>query len=333
MKSKKHGYSHGKHYIKNQIDILHMSNLGKYKAIITRKPIVLHMSNSNLRKVKALLYAQQFPMGKIHVRQPFPSHFVEYPDPFILLHHAVIDIHPDADLRNEGVGPHPHRGFSPVTFIFDGAVHHRDSLGNSSVIENGGVQWINAGRGIMHSERPPENIHSIGSRQEIIQLWVNTPARDKMKPAEYHPYAAHQIPQVQSDDGKCTLAVAAGEVLETKGPIQQTFPLNAAFVHGAEGGKLEASFPQSQTVIFYLLEGEIEIPGYGIVEKHNALLFDNSAQAIEVVFKTDCKALLLSGEPLKEPIATHGPFVMNNQTELMEAMRDFQIGKMGVLIE
>lgn len=310
-----------------------MSNLGKYKAIITRKPIVLHMSNSNLRKVKALLYAQQFPMGKIHVRQPFPSHFVEYPDPFILLHHAVIDIHPDADLRNEGVGPHPHRGFSPVTFIFDGAVHHRDSLGNSSVIENGGVQWINAGRGIMHSERPPENIHSIGSRQEIIQLWVNTPARDKMKPAEYHPYAAHQIPQVQSEDGKCTSAVAAGEIMGSKGPIQQTFPLNAAFVYGKSGGKLTCTFPAAQTVILYLLDGEIEIPGYGFVVKHNALLFDHSAEAIEVVFKTDGKALLLSGEPLNEPIAAHGPFVMNNQTELMEAMRDFQIGKMGVLIE
>ncbi len=310
-----------------------MSNLGKYKAIITRKPIVLHMSNSNLRKVKALLYAQQFPMGKIHVRQPFPSHFVEYPDPFILLHHAVIDIHPDADLRNEGVGPHPHRGFSPVTFIFDGAVHHRDSLGNSSVIENGGLQWINAGRGIMHSERPPENIHSIGSRQEIIQLWVNTPARDKMKPAEYHPYAAHQIPKVQSDDGKCTLAVAAGEVMGTKGPIHQTFPLNAAFVYGNQGGKVTCAFPAAQTVILYLLDGEIEIPGYGFVEKHNALLFDHSAEAIEVVFKTDGKALLLSGEPLNEPIAAHGPFVMNTQTELMEAMRDFQMGKMGILIE
>jgi redox-sensitive bicupin YhaK (pirin superfamily) len=293
----------------------------------------LCMENKQIRNVKALLYAQQFPMGKIHVRQPFPSHFVEYPDPFILLHHAVIDIHPDADLRNEGVGPHPHRGFSPVTFIFDGAVHHRDSLGNSSVIEKGGVQWINAGRGIMHSERPPENIHAIGSRQEIIQLWVNTPAKDKMKPAEYHPYAAHQIPQVQNDDGKCTLAVAAGEIMGTKGPIQQTFPLNAAFVYGNPGGKISCAFPSSQTVILYLLDGEVEIRGYGFVEKHNALLFDNSADALEVVFKTDGKALLLSGEPLNESIATHGPFVMNTQTEIMEAMRDFQMGKMGVLIE
>ncbi|MFN5371354.1 MAG: pirin family protein [Bacteroidia bacterium] len=291
------------------------------------------MENKQIRNVKALLYAQQFAMGKIHVRQPFPSHFIEYPDPFILLHHAVIDIHPDADLRNEGVGPHPHRGFSPVTFIFDGAVHHRDSLGNSSIIEKGGVQWINAGRGIMHSERPPENIHAIGSRQEIIQLWVNTPAKGKMKPAEYHPYAAHQIPQVQNDDGKCTIAVAAGEIMGTKGPIQQTFPLNAAFVYGHLGGKLTCEFPAVQNVVLYVLDGEIEIPGYGFVEKHNALLFDHSAEAIEVFFKKECKALLLSGEPLNEPIATHGPFVMNTQTEIMEAMRDFQMGKMGVLIE
>jgi redox-sensitive bicupin YhaK (pirin superfamily) len=307
--------------------------LGKYSLIFARNLILLCMENKQIRNVKALLYAQQFPMGKIHVRQPFPSHFIEYPDPFILLHHAVIDIHPDADLRNEGVGPHPHRGFSPVTFIFDGAVHHRDSLGNSSIIEKGGVQWINAGRGIMHSERPPENIHAIGSRQEIIQLWVNTPAKGKMKPAEYHPYAAHQIPQVQNDDGKCTIAVAAGEIMGTKGPIQQTFPLNAAFVYGNLGGKLTCEFPAVQNVVLYVLDGEIEIPGYGFVEKHNALLFDHSAEAIEVIFKKECNALLLAGQPLNEPIATHGPFVMNTQTEIMEAMRDFQMGKMGVLIE
>ncbi len=307
--------------------------MGKYSLIFARNLILLCMENKQIRNVKALLYAQQFPMGKIHVRQPFPSHFIEYPDPFILLHHAVIDIHPDADLRNEGVGPHPHRGFSPVTFIFDGAVHHRDSLGNSSIIEKGGVQWINAGRGIMHSERPPENIHAIGSRQEIIQLWVNTPAKGKMKPAEYHPYAAHQIPQVQNDDGKCTIAVAAGEIMGTKGPIQQTFPLNAAFVYGNLGGKLTCEFPAVQNVVLYVLDGEIEIPGYGFVEKHNALLFDHSAEAIEVIFKKECNALLLAGQPLNEPIATHGPFVMNTQTEIMEAMRDFQMGKMGVLIE
>jgi redox-sensitive bicupin YhaK (pirin superfamily) len=108
-----------------------------------------------------------------------------------------------------------------------------------------------------------------------------------MKPAEYHPYAAHQIPPVQSEDGLCTIAVAAGEVMETKGPIQQSFLLNAAFVYGNQGGKLNCVFPASQTVILYLLDGKIEVPGYGIVEKHNALLFDNSAQAIEVVFKTD----------------------------------------------
>jgi hypothetical protein len=291
------------------------------------------MSNSDRRNIKALLYAKQFPMGKIHVRQPFPSHFIEYPDPFILLHHAVIDIPQEADLRNEGVGPHPHRGFSPVTFIFDGAVHHRDSLGNSSVIEKGGVQWINAGRGITHSERPPLNIHEIGSRQEIIQLWVNTPAKDKMKPAEYYPYSAEQIPSIQSADGKCTVAVAAGEVMGTKGPIQQSSPLNAAFIHGNSGGIIKTSFPIDETVIFYLLDGEIEISGYGSVEKHNALLFDNSAEAIEFVFKIEGKALLLSGAPLNEAIAAHGPFVMNTETEIMQAFRDFQMGKMGVLIE
>ena len=131
------------------------------------------MTNFKNRSVRALLFAQEYPMGKLRVRQPFPSVKIEYPDPFLLLHHANISIPLDTDLKNEGVGPHPHRGFSPVTFIFKGGVHHRDSRGNNSIIYEGGVQWMNAGMGIIHSERPPLDIHERGSRQEIIHPHLN----------------------------------------------------------------------------------------------------------------------------------------------------------------
>jgi quercetin 2,3-dioxygenase len=155
------------------------------------------METNKPRSVQALLYAKEYPMGKLRVRQPFPSHYVDYPDPFILLHHADMKISEFFDPKNDGVGPHPHRGFSPVTFIFKGGVHHRDSFGNSSVVLEGGVQWMNAGRGIIHSERPPENIHELGSRQEIIQLWVNMPAANKMDTPAYFPLRGDEMPTIE----------------------------------------------------------------------------------------------------------------------------------------
>jgi redox-sensitive bicupin YhaK (pirin superfamily) len=131
------------------------------------------------RSVSAALYAEPYDMGGFPIEQPFPTSRIEQIDPFILLHHADVKVPTHIPPKKAGVGPHPHKGFSPVTFIFKGAVHHRDSRDNNSIIHEGGVQWMNAGRGIIHSERPPENIMELGGRQEIIQMWVNTLLRIK----------------------------------------------------------------------------------------------------------------------------------------------------------
>ena len=128
------------------------------------------------RTVSRILYAQPVDMGGLPIRQPLPTQRVEQIDPFLLLHHADVKVPTHLEPDHAGVGPHPHRGFSPVTFIFKGGVHHRDSRGNDSVIYAGGAQWMNAGMGVIHSERPPHDIHEIGGKQEIIQLWINTPA-------------------------------------------------------------------------------------------------------------------------------------------------------------
>src|SRR5688500_13192601 len=122
------------------------------------------------RKVKYLLYAEERDMGGMPIRQPFPTLKVDQVDPFLLLHHADVKVSEHVQPSHAGVGPHPHRGFSPVTFIFKGGVHHRDSRGNNSIVYAGGAQWMNAGMGVMHSERPPADIHERGGRQEIIQL-------------------------------------------------------------------------------------------------------------------------------------------------------------------
>jgi quercetin 2,3-dioxygenase len=152
------------------------------------------------RKVTHTLYAEEFDMGGMPVRQAFPTGRVEQHDPFLLLHHADIKVPTHLDPDDAGVGPHPHRGFSPVTFIFKGGVHHRDSRGNDSVVYAGGAQWMNSGMGMMHSERPPKDIHEIGGRQEIIQLWINTPKKNKMDQPAYYPLQANETKKFVSDD-------------------------------------------------------------------------------------------------------------------------------------
>lgn len=285
------------------------------------------------RTVKALLFADEYAMGKLRVKQPFPSASVEYPDPFLLLHHAKVNINPEKNLKHEGVGPHPHRGFSPVTFIFEGGVHHQDSRGNNSIIYKGGVQWMNAGMGIIHSERPPANIHEIGGKQEIIQMWVNTPASSKMNQPEYHPLRAEDTPTWTNPNGKSTVHVVSGSLLGLKGPIPTPLDINSATIELREGETIEIPFKESHEAFIYLLDGEINVDGYGPVYAEHAVLFNKDGDLIKLKGKVNTRFLFMSGEPIDEPMASHGPFVMNTESQLMIAMRDYQMGKMGVLVE
>lgn len=272
-------------------------------------------------------------MGGLPIRQPLPTQKVEQFDPFLLLHHADIKVPTHLDPGHGGVGPHPHRGFSPVTFIFKGGVHHRDSRGNNSVIYAGGAQWMNAGRGVIHSERPPHDIHEIGGRQEIIQLWINTPARHKMDQPAYYPVAAGEAPSIGTADGKVKGSVFAGSLLNVAGPVKSNTDVNAATLSLSSGGKIEVPLPASHQAMIYLLDGQLRVDGYGLVDGLHAVLFSNDGEGIAFEAVKDTRVLLLSGQPLDEEVVSHGPFVMNTQTEILEAMRDYQVGKMGVLIE
>lgn len=288
---------------------------------------------STNRQVKALLHAELINMGGLFVRQAFPTQKIENVDPFLLLHHGEMKISEHMDPKHAGVGPHPHRGFSPVTFIFKGGVHHRDSRGNNSVIYAGGVQWMNAGMGVIHSERPPHNIQELGGATEVIQMWVNTPAANKMELPKYIPLKAEEIPTVISDDGKITMHISAGELLGVKGPITQYSAVNAATLNMQPGGKISMPVPVSHNTFLYLLDGEITLGGYGLVEGKHAVVFSNEGEVINIEALKPTRALLMSGEPLNEKVVAHGPFVMNSETEILEAMRDYQMGKMGLLIE
>lgn len=285
------------------------------------------------RTVKTLLPADMIDMGGMPVRQAFPSLRVEQIDPFLLLHHADIKVPEHVTPRHAGVGPHPHRGFSPVTFIFKGGVHHRDSRGNNSVVKAGGAQWMNAGMGVIHSERPPDDIHESGGRQEFIQLWINTPARHKMDQPEYFPLQKEDIPAFITEDQLVTVAVISGEVLGVKGPLSGKTPVNAATLVAKSGGQITIPLPSSHNSFIYLLDGRIHLEGFGLTEGLHAAVFANDGEAIAFTALADTRMLLMSGEPLNEKVVAQGPFVMNNETQILEAMRDYQKGKMGILIE
>jgi redox-sensitive bicupin YhaK (pirin superfamily) len=217
--------------------------------------------------------------------------------------------------------------------VFQGGVHHRDSRGNDSVVYAGGAQWMNVGMGVMHSERPPKDIQDHGGVQEIIQLWVNTPAKHKMDQPAYYPLHAEEVSRKLFDDGRVTLNVFAGEFNNVKGSIPTLSEVNAATVIAKQGGSLAVSIPTSHHTLLYLLDGKITLEGYGLVEGLHAVMFKNDGEQIAFKAQEDTRMLLLSGQPLDEEVVSYGPFVMNTQTEIMEAMRDYQKGKMGILIE
>lgn len=285
------------------------------------------------RTIKSILYATPMDMGGMPIRQPFPSAKAEQIDPFLLLHHADLKVPTHIDTRHAGVGPHPHRGFSPVSFIFEGGVHHRDSRGNDNIVYAGGTQWMNAGMGVIHSERPPADIHEIGGRQELIQLWVNTPAAHKMDQPQYQPLTAEETPEIISQDGLATIKVVAGTLANVKGPIHTQSDVNTFTAEMQKGAVYFFEIPASHNAFIYVLDGKVQVSGDSEVEEKYVAVFNNDGDGFELTALENTRLFIGTGEPLNEPVVSHGPFVMNNQTQVMEAFRDYQLGKMGVLVE
>lgn len=285
------------------------------------------------RTIETIAYGQPMDMGGFPIRQALPSAKADSIDPFLLLHHAVLKVDPTVDVKHTGVGPHPHRGFSPVTFIFKGGVHHRDSRGNSHVVYEGGTQWMNAGMGVIHSERPPIDIHELGGVQELIQLWINTPAANKMEEPAYIPVSKEETPVVSSEDQLAEVQVVAGEFKGIKGPIVPHTSINMFTIRMKKGAQLEIPFAESHNAFLYVLNGTIELSEQEEILAHYLVSFHKDGEGISILAKEDTIVLMGTGEPLNEPVVSHGPFVMNNQTQLLEAFRDYQMGKMGVLIE
>ncbi|MDG2150765.1 MAG: pirin family protein [Polaribacter sp.] len=271
-------------------------------------------------------------MGPIRLRQPIPTLGIENVDPFILLHHygpyAISEFNNPFDL-----GPHPHRGFEPITLLFKGEQFHRDSLGNEMVVKAGGVQWTTAGHGIIHAEAPTKEFVKKGGELEGIQLWLNLPAKDKMMMPNYQHLEDKQIPKLFSEDKKVQLNIIAGKHKQESGLIKTQTDVNVFSAKATEGGKMEIEISEKHQSLIYLLEGEILVNNSETLEKGKNQMITFNQDGSTVVFEAikESVILILSGEPIKEKISQHGPFVMNTQTEILEAMRDFQDGKMGHL--
>ncbi|WP_034925329.1 pirin family protein [Gillisia sp. CAL575] len=291
------------------------------------------MSEVILKDVEYVLPAEKIDMDGFPVKQALPTHKIQQVDPFLLLHHASVKFNKNREARHQGVGPHPHRGFSPVTFIVDGEVRHRDSWGHDQVAKKGEVQWMNAGAGIVHSERPSEDLLQDSARQEIIQLWINSPSSAKMLPPEYTFLSKEAMPLIVSEDKKIETKLIAGTYKDQRGKVTPKSELLVLWVSGKDTGFEQFEIPNDFNCILYLIKGSLFIKGYGIVEAEQLVVYEINGNGIEVTLKQDSQFLLLSGKPIEEKVTQHGPYVMNTQTEVLEAMRDYQMGKMGILIE
>lgn len=284
------------------------------------------------RSVANILPAFELDMGGTIVKQSLPTRQVEQIDPFLLLHHfgpyEIKDGHDPLD-----VGPHPHRGFEPVTFLYSGGLTHRDSRGNIGELEGGDAQWMTSGMGIIHSERGSKKMLQEGGVLEGIQLWVNLPAKDKMVVPRYQDIKADSIPTVKLEHGG-TLRVVAGSFNGKQGPAKTFTTLNAWQVELMANTGAELPIPEDHNALIYLLDGQVKLNNNFDYTGPNMLHFRTDGEGITLEGLAErSRVLVLTGAPIGEKISQYGPFVMNTQTEIMEAMRDYQMGKMGVYIE
>lgn len=281
--------------------------------------------NMTFRQVTSIHQAPKTMMGPIQIRQAFPLNGFEQLSPFILLHHFDLEIEPG--INNFDVPAHPHRGFSPVTFIFDGRVKHKDSLGNEQIIGAYEVQWIDAGRGIIHSETIDPKWIEIGGRFQGIQLWINSPAKDKMNTPSYQPLTHSEIVLIQ--ESGVNIYLVSGTLHTQKGPAKSEV-LTAMFAMESDS-KYSIDVSEFFNLGIYILEGQIQINEIQIANRFDLIHFIPQEGIVNIKAKEQAKLLIMGGIPLDEPLVKHGPFVMNTETEILEAMRDYQQGKMGFL--
>ena len=252
--------------------------------------------------------------------------------PFLLLDYAgPANFMPTS--RPRGVGEHPHRGFETVTIVYKGEVAHRDSTGRGGVIGPGDVQWMTAGAGILHEEFHAPAFSKSGGELEMVQLWVNLPSRHKMTPPGYQPILAGDIPTVALANDTGSVRVIVGEFEGVRGPAHTFSPLYVWDLRLVQGSISTLELPEGWTGTLIVLKGSVQVNGSAIAREVQMVVLERAGQQVLIEANSDATVLLLSGEPIEEPIVGHGPFVMNSHEEIVQAIDDFNSGRFGVMPE
>ncbi len=252
--------------------------------------------------------------------------------PFIMMDYGAKFYFEPSDTPR-GVGVHPHRGFETVTISYKGKVAHHDSAGNSGVISEGDVQWMTAASGILHKEYHETEFSKKGGDFQMVQLWVNLPAKFKMSKPKYQEIANAKMSKYNLPDNGGVIEVIAGNYKDVKGAASTFTPVNLLNAKLHKGAKAEFNFPQNYNTALVIIEGSVKVNRDTNVAYNNFVLFKNDGEAFTIEASEDAIVLVLSGEPINEPIASHGPFVMNTKEEIIQAFEDYEAGKFGVLAD
>jgi redox-sensitive bicupin YhaK (pirin superfamily) len=273
------------------------------------------------RSIRKQYPALRDDIGDLHTWRPLPNDEIQQIDPFLFLNHHGPQVYPP---RNRGLpfGPHPHRGFETVTFIVEGSLTHRDTGGHESVIETGGVQWMTAGRGLEHEEVSPPEFLERGGPLEILQLWINLPSRLKFTEPRYVGLQKDEI--ASFENGGVTVNLISGDWSGHRGPIESLTDVNMMTVALTAGSHIVLPAPRGRNVFFYIVRGKLTIG-----EAFHLVDWNDDGDEIEIEAVTDAFILFGHAKPYGEPVVAHGPFVMNTREEIVQAIRDYQMGTFG----
>ena len=294
------------------------------------------VNNKSIRSVLRIIKSETTQDGEgVILNRSFPNRFISEFDPFLLLDEiGPTDIKPG---KQKGFPNHPHRGFETVTYLLEGKFEHKDSQGHIGTISAGDVQWMTAGSGVIHSEMPEKEFSKNGGKLHGFQLWVNLPKSNKMMKPRYQEISQSKIPTGTTENGNVTVKVIAGESLGAKAVIDTITPIMYLHFKLEPGSRIIQPIPEKYNVFAYVIKGkgvfQQNTNNNRIVEKGNLVIFEKDGKAVYIQTIEDSQMplelLLIGGIPLREPIARYGPFVMNTQKEIYQAIEDYRNGKLG----
>ena len=293
------------------------------KVEITNKPIFTIMRN--IKKKHSTVYE---PIGDLSTYRALPTRSINQLDPFLFLNHHGPQTYPP---NNQGLpfGPHPHRGFETLTYIMKGDIVHRDTGGYESIIKEGGIQWMTAGSGLIHAEVSSEEFKEHGGEEEVIQLWLNLPAKYKMTKPTYVGLPYDKILHIEEDQRRATVHLISGNWKGRTGPVNSLSGLTMTSIELKPEAALTLEVPASHQILFYVARGSVAVNGE-VAALHELVEFEQDGERLEVKAQEATYLIFGHGAPFDEPIVAQGPFVMNSEAEIMQAYQDYRSGKMGV---